>query len=308
MATRYELPQEAIFPVGKTGDSDVNLCWAASLSSILWQTGWANETVVYGTKQNSDGSTTDLKFESADDVFKYFKSCFANKTGYGYFGADWFFTGEYPAAFAGAENTKWGGGFYPDVKFGDYAFWLPAYRTTQLGKVFDDVSAVSTTEGEEPATIPNFSGVIGGLYITNAGSNGSFPSIEESSNVVPKHELIVVGYETGGDHASLFGIAPDSGNFPTATVANPRYVTGFYLIDPDDGLTTTNQQGEEVRTEPEPFWVAAKYYPDLRAFRLKPINNKPEWSNNEFFLTDFFFLLRNPNGEGFANQTEETTQ
>lgn len=319
MAKRYQLPQEVIFPVGKTGDSDVNLCWAASLSSVLWQSGWADDTLVYGTEETTDPSTgavttTDLKFSSANDVFNYYKDCFSNKTGYGYFGAAWFFTGEYPVAFAGAENTKWGGGFRKTVNYGDYAFWLPSFNTAQLGAIWPDLSPVSTTatEEDEPAKIPNYGGVIGGLYITNAGSNGSFPSIENAENVVSKHELVVVGYETGGDHSASFNIAEplpnDMGSFPASTVANPRYVTGFYLIDPDDGLTTTDEEGVETRTEPEPFWVYAKYYPDLRAFRLKPEQTKASWGNSEYFLTDLFFLLKNPNGQGFVNQTEETTQ
>lgn len=313
MAKRYQLPQEAVFPIYLSGNDESNLGWAACGSSILWQSGWADDSVVYGAEQKDDGTTTDLVFNSASDVFGYYKICFTNDSGNAYFGANWFFSGNYPLSFIVSQNKVAGGSFKVGQDFGDYAYWIPSFNTEQLGKIWPEV-ANSGTE-EEPSKIPNYGGVVGGLYVANASSS----NIEDSANIVAKREVVVIGYETGGDHSAAFDIVEtaqnDAGSFPVANASNPRYVTGFCLIDPNDEPTekpVLDSNGNPVKDDegnvetetvpPAPFWVFAKYYPDLRAFRLKPEQPKESWNGSEYYLTSFFYLVKNPEGKGFINQ------
>lgn len=71
------------------GDLDIDdgLCWAASVSNMLWMSGWAKEFA---------DPRTGRSFTSEDDVFDYYFTSFSN-FGIEYIGSavDWFFMGEF---------------------------------------------------------------------------------------------------------------------------------------------------------------------------------------------------------------------
>ena len=71
------------------GDLDIDdgLCWAASVSNMLWMAGWAKEFA---------DPRTGRFFTSEDDVFDYYFASFSNY-GIEYIGSavDWFFMGEF---------------------------------------------------------------------------------------------------------------------------------------------------------------------------------------------------------------------
>jgi len=68
-------------------DIDSGLCWAGSISNLLWMSGWAKEFA---------DPRTGRTFSSEDDVFDYYFASFSN-FGVEYIASavDWFFMGEY---------------------------------------------------------------------------------------------------------------------------------------------------------------------------------------------------------------------
>lgn len=65
-------------------DCDSRLCWAASISNTLWETGWGENV------QNPD---TGESFSSEDDLMAYFISNFSDGSNKMEYGFEWFFDG-----------------------------------------------------------------------------------------------------------------------------------------------------------------------------------------------------------------------
>ncbi|MCF0143415.1 MAG: hypothetical protein HUJ75_08580, partial [Parasporobacterium sp.] len=74
---------------------ETQLCWAASLSNILWNTGWAAKAV---------NPTTGEAFKNEDELFQFYALNFRDDGAEASEGARWFFTGTYYRA--GGSDTR----------------------------------------------------------------------------------------------------------------------------------------------------------------------------------------------------------
>lgn len=93
---------------------DANLCWAASASNALWNAGYP---------QHAINPLTNQVFQSEDEVFDFFRTCFTDEGGYPESALMYFIDGAYPDQ--GAEkvsqlkSTAPDGGFIPEINASD---------------------------------------------------------------------------------------------------------------------------------------------------------------------------------------------
>ena len=90
----------------KTGVDDTNLCWAGTVSNMLYWSGWGQNT----------GS---LSVSSEDDLLDYYRNNFIDDGGWIDSGIEWFFDGDY----AGTQyyfKKSGGGDFFPSITVSSY--------------------------------------------------------------------------------------------------------------------------------------------------------------------------------------------
>ncbi|WP_405374877.1 hypothetical protein [Pseudobutyrivibrio sp.] len=89
---------------------DSNLCWAASAADVLWSAGYP---------QHAINPLTNEVFQSEDEVFDFFRTCFTDEGGNQEAAFLYFIDGEYPnqgdEGFSQLKETAPDGGFIPEI-------------------------------------------------------------------------------------------------------------------------------------------------------------------------------------------------
>ncbi|MCR5825228.1 MAG: hypothetical protein K6G54_01550 [Oscillospiraceae bacterium] len=104
--------ENGTFRYGELVDSDVDMCWAACMSNMLYYTGWATKA--------GFGKSVD-----EDDVFARLVSEFTDNGGSCAYGLQWFFNGFYPAQ----EMEGWA---VDEKSYSSFSGYLPNYCVRSL--------------------------------------------------------------------------------------------------------------------------------------------------------------------------------
>ncbi|MBR6222683.1 MAG: Ig-like domain-containing protein [Lachnospiraceae bacterium] len=182
---------------------DSKFCWAATISNMLWTSGWAEKMKSPDTGKN---------FTSEDELFTFFSGRFANGGGDIRVGIDWFFDGIYYFPSIGSDAQI----LYPDDKTNGVLRKFYVHNVTELFKVNRDLSLIKEIEridmnSDKPAVF--YAGIC------------DLPDIED--------------YDGGSGHAvTAVGAVID----PDATAVEDRYKAIIIADSDNDGSLTASEK------------------------------------------------------------------
>lgn len=197
----------------KLNNDDLNLCWAAATSNILYYTGWSkNDKIdfetVYDYKDTKTGNLIDYNENQA--LLKYYADNFTNNGGLVSLGVDWFISGRYdvgiygnPDSFAKPEISSQGGALFPEYSM---------FTLTNTNSLMSD---------QENKSSEYFGNLISDIKNSNGASLG-----------INFYEPTDLNTSLGGHAVTFWGYTYNK----SMQMTQPGYFTSFIITDSDDSM------------------------------------------------------------------------